>query len=157
MTDMALQPSSPTSSQRSQRLSIMAPVDSEMMNVTIEKHGVTEDVFNSWRFNTLKLTKPKLCAIAISTISPIHEIICGQVHPSSVCEFVQACAAGYPANPFHCFAHAVDVLHGVAKIMKLMSANTFLSDLDTYSLLIAAIAHDLGHLGVNNGFLCEVG
>merc|ERR1712187_594751 len=32
-----------------------------------------------------------------------------------------------------------------------------LMELDQFSLLIAAISHDLGHPGVNNGFLSEVG
>merc|ERR1719461_1532992 len=41
--------------------------------------------------------------------------------------------------------------------MNLMNSEGFLSELEQFALLIAAIAHDLGHPGVNNGFLSEVG
>merc|ERR1711988_2085707 len=41
--------------------------------------------------------------------------------------------------------------------MTLTNAAEFLTELDQFSLLIAAIGHDLGHPGVNNGFLSEVG
>merc|ERR1719461_2117029 len=41
--------------------------------------------------------------------------------------------------------------------MNLMNSEGFLSELEQHSLLIAGIAHDLGHPGVNNGFLSEVG
>jgi len=39
----------------------------------------------------------------------------------------------------------------------LMNVEAFLSELDQYMLLISALSHDLGHPGVNNGFLSEVG
>merc|ERR1712232_1540733 len=58
--------------------------------------------------------------------------------------------------PFHSFAHALDVVHGVARMMRLLGSETFLQEIEQYSLLIAAVAHDLGHPGVNNGFLSEV-
>merc|ERR1719401_2778546 len=41
--------------------------------------------------------------------------------------------------------------------MTVINSEGFLTDLEQYVLLIAAIAHDLGHPGVNNGFLSEVG
>merc|ERR1719434_82623 len=38
-----------------------------------------------------------------------------------------------------------------------MNSTDFFSELEQFSLLVAASAHDLGHPGVNNGFLVEVG
>merc|ERR1719284_1165242 len=38
-----------------------------------------------------------------------------------------------------------------------MNSGEFFSELEQFSLLVAASAHDLGHPGVNNGFLLEVG
>jgi cAMP-specific phosphodiesterase 4 len=71
--------------------------------------------------------------------------------------FIQAVSKEYLPNPYHNFAHAVDVAHGVARMMRMMRSESFLSELEQFSLLVAAIAHDLGHPGVNNGFLSEVG
>merc|ERR1719469_162854 len=42
-------------------------------------------------------------------------------------------------------------------MMRLMGADAFFTDLEQFTLLIAGIAHDVGHPGVNNGFLAEVG
>merc|ERR1740121_734719 len=69
--------------------------------------------------------------------------------------FVRAAEALYLPNPFHNFAHAVDCLHQVGRIMRLIEANEFMSELDQYAILIAAIGHDLGHPGLNNPFLLE--
>eukprot|EP00438_Fugacium_kawagutii_P032995 Skav236187 [mRNA] locus=scaffold3111:101440:106041:+ [translate_table: standard] len=63
----------------------------------------------------------------------------------------------YPENPFHNFGHAVDVQAFIVKAMKLMEADKFLSNLEQFSLLVAGLGHDIGHLGLNNGFLSEVG
>merc|ERR1719310_720907 len=42
-------------------------------------------------------------------------------------------------------------------MMKLVGADAFLLPLDSLAMMIAAIGHDLGHPGVNNPFLIEVG
>merc|ERR1719389_1279103 len=41
--------------------------------------------------------------------------------------------------------------------MRMTFSELFFSELEQFTLLIAGIAHDLGHPGVNNGFLSEVG
>merc|ERR1712066_194622 len=60
-------------------------------------------------------------------------------------------------NPFHNFAHAVDVGHFVGRILRLINSELYFSELEQFALLIAAIAHDLGHPGVTNAFLMETG
>merc|ERR1719420_1509827 len=41
--------------------------------------------------------------------------------------------------------------------MRLIRSENFLTDLEQFALLVASTAHDVGHPGVNNGFLSEVG
>ena len=60
-----------------------------------------------------------------------------------------------PPNRYHNFFHACDVTHTVYRFMRLTGAQTFLAPLDRLGLLIAAVAHDVGHLGVNNQFLVK--
>merc|ERR1712048_683242 len=69
--------------------------------------------------------------------------------------FVTSAEEHYPANPFHNFSHALDVVYSVALNMELVDANRFLSEVMQFCLMIAAIGHDLGHIGVNNQFLIE--
>jgi len=129
--------------------------------VRLEDFGVSQEVYQSWAFNALPLTKPQRTSLAVFTISRFHESGEGfcvtQDEVQRLQRFVQGVEKEYLPVPFHSFAHAVDVTHGVARLMHLINSESFLTDLEQYVLLIAAIAHDLGHPGVNNGFLSEVG
>merc|ERR1719162_365298 len=71
--------------------------------------------------------------------------------------FVTSVEKEYLPNPFHNFYHAVDVMHMTVRIMRVTSSEAFLNELEQFSLLVAAVGHDIGHPGVNNGFLSEVG
>merc|ERR1711959_729724 len=44
---------------------------------------------------------------------------------------------------------------GVFRIMRLIVSEAFLTELEQFAILIAAIGHDLGHPGFSNGFLTE--
>mmetsp|Transcript_46727 Transcript_46727/g.108976 ORF Transcript_46727/g.108976 Transcript_46727/m.108976 type:complete len:887 (-) Transcript_46727:124-2784(-) len=123
--------------------------------------GVPETLYLSWGLNTLSLTKNQGVSLAIFTLCNFHDRADGFVstaeEEATVQKFVQIIENEYLPNPFHNFAHAVDVLHITAKLLRDMSSECFLTELEQYSLLVAAIGHDLGHPGVNNGFLSEVG
>lgn len=65
-------------------------------------------------------------------------------------------------NPYHNFAHAVDVLQCLYYMLKELNVFTenpqslvqrLLRPQDVFALLIAAIGHDAAHPGVNNMFL----
>jgi len=71
--------------------------------------------------------------------------------------FVAAAEKEYLPVPFHSFSHAMDVTHACARMMRLINSSSFLSELEEFALLVACVGHDIGHPGVNNGFLSEVG
>lgn len=69
-------------------------------------------------------------------------------------QFIIAVQKRYsPDNPYHNFHHCADVVHATFLIMHLIRSRTQMSSLECYSLLVAALAHDLEHPGVNNTFL----
>eukprot|EP00927_Polykrikos_kofoidii_P000081 TRINITY_DN10037_c0_g1_i3.p1 TRINITY_DN10037_c0_g1~~TRINITY_DN10037_c0_g1_i3.p1 ORF type:complete len:897 (-),score=192.14 TRINITY_DN10037_c0_g1_i3:70-2760(-) len=127
----------------------------------LEDFGVTQEAYQSWGFNPMPLSKVQRCQLATFTISRFHDPGEGYVRTreeeATLQRFVAAAEKEYLPNPFHSFAHAIDVAHGVSRIMRLMDSEAFLTELEQFSLLVAAVAHDLGHPGVNNGFLAEVG
>lgn len=129
--------------------------------IKLEDLGMSQEVYQSWSFNTLTSSKTQRANLAVFTISRFHEPFEGFVTTEDellrVQKFIQACEKEYLPNPFHNFAHAADVLHAVARMMRIMMSEAFLVELEQFALLIAAAAHDLGHPGVNNGFLAEVG
>mmetsp|Transcript_1067 Transcript_1067/g.2443 ORF Transcript_1067/g.2443 Transcript_1067/m.2443 type:complete len:904 (-) Transcript_1067:130-2841(-) len=123
--------------------------------------GVPETLYLSWGLNALTLSKSQRVSLAVFTISQFHDRADGYVstpeEEATLQKFVHIVEREYLPNPFHNFAHAVDVVHATAKLLRNMNSECFLTELEQYSLLIAALGHDLGHPGVNNGFLSEVG
>lgn len=86
--------------------------------------------------------------------------------------FLVSCRAAYnPFVPYHNFRHAVDVLQATFNFLLHIGAlppynsssvgdsipksplATLLKPFQALTLLISAIGHDVGHPGVNNGFL----
>jgi len=58
----------------------------------------------------------------------------------------------YKDKPYHSKTHAADVLQGVHFFLTTGGAAKFLSKLETFALLVAAIIHDVGHDGLTNSF-----
>lgn len=132
----------------------------KLSHLKLEDHiGMSQEVYMSWSVNCLGMPKVQHLSLALFTIARFHEgeSFAASPEEATLKKFVQVLEREYLPNPYHNFSHAVDVLHGVARIMRLMSSEVLLSELEQYSLLIAAIGHDMGHPGVNNGFLSEVG
>lgn len=129
--------------------------------VCLEDFGVSQEVFNSFAFTPIPLTKGQRCKLVVFTVAHFHTKEDGYVSTSAeeatLQRFVTAAEKEYLPNPFHSWAHAIDVLQCVVKIMRLISSESFLSELEQFVLLISAVSHDLGHFGVNNAFLSEVG
>lgn len=127
-----------------------------------EDYGVSYELYLSWSFNTLVMSKLQRGQTAVFTIQGFHEpghgYITSKAEKLTLDRFVKACEKEYKdENPFHNFAHAVDCLHTVARVMRLMSSGAFLTELEQFTLLVAALGHDLAHPGLNNFFLSEAG
>lgn len=59
--------------------------------------------------------------------------------------------------PYHNFTHACDVVSSVFRLLCRLKCSEWLSDIDRYALLVAALAHDVGHPGRTTPFLLEIG
>lgn len=69
--------------------------------------------------------------------------------------FIAAIQSRYLKNPFHNFSHGLDVLSEARLYLHSIKSYTLLSEVTVFWFLIAALGHDVGHLGVNNVFLVE--
>eukprot|EP00928_Gymnodinium_smaydae_P020479 TRINITY_DN17913_c0_g1_i1.p1 TRINITY_DN17913_c0_g1~~TRINITY_DN17913_c0_g1_i1.p1 ORF type:complete len:2164 (-),score=356.42 TRINITY_DN17913_c0_g1_i1:49-6540(-) len=120
----------------------------------LEVHGLTYNDIATWNFNVIVMEEDKLTAVAGWLVANSSNF---SACPSSgvVFAFTNAMRSEYLANPYHNWRHAVDVVHGVARIVNLTQAAQFVNDLSIYSLLVAAISHDVGHPGLNNVFLVQ--
>jgi len=129
--------------------------------VRLEDFGMSQETYNSLQFNPLPLTKIQQVQLGVFTISSFFEagegFLTSKGDEAILKRFVTQAEKEYLPQHFHNFSHGVDVCHGVSRILQMISSDNFLSELEQYALLISGIAHDLGHPGVNNGFLSEVG
>ncbi|RKP09303.1 hypothetical protein THASP1DRAFT_14461, partial [Thamnocephalis sphaerospora] len=64
--------------------------------------------------------------------------------------FLDDVRAGYLDNPYHSFAHGVDVASVVYNFLHMPYTMAWLTPLDRVSMMIAALCHDIGHPGLNN-------
>jgi len=96
-----------------------------------------------------------VCGYVIRCRGSYADWVGANIDHQTLHEFISAVEQGYLPNPFHNFSHGVDVLYCVSRFLQLIEAGGFLTEVSQYLLLIAALAHDVGHLGLNNQFLIE--
>eukprot|EP00932_Pfiesteria_piscicida_P005175 SRR837773.15084.p1 GENE.SRR837773.15084~~SRR837773.15084.p1 ORF type:complete len:481 (-),score=196.41 SRR837773.15084:113-1342(-) len=129
------------------------------MQWQLEEMGVDYQVLSSWNFNVLELsrtTMEQLGGWLLMNNPGSSNWTENQVDGRTMRSFVTKVAAGYQENPYHSFAHALDVSHCVFRYMLLMQAESVFSMLDQFALLVASVGHDIGHFGLSNSFLTEV-
>lgn len=129
------------------------------MKWQLEEIGMRYEIVNSWSFNVLSLDAPKVEQVAVWLLmnnpgSCAHTE--QHVGIPMLRAFVGHVSKGYLANPYHNFLHAVDVVHAVFRYLALMQAEHLFSMLEQFAMLVASVSHDVGHIGLNNGFLTEV-
>jgi len=111
-------------------------------------------LLDSWEFDALELSTGQLLASVVQMFDATGAFGARLVTPPRLWAFAGALAGRYEAgNPYHNFAHAVDVAHGVFRFLRLTERRLRLPAADKFALLVAALAHDVGHPGVNNAFL----
>lgn len=127
----------------------------EAQKTMLETAGLSLELINSYDLNPLVLDKARCHAAAVYFVGQHHH---GVSHdPVTMRFFLEAAEAGYNRSPYHNWFHAVDVTHFVLRLFQTCSAEAYFSSLERYSLLVAAICHDIGHPGFNNPFLTETG
>lgn len=115
-------------------------------------------MLNTAHFNALELpkeTKVSVAAYILLYNEGSFSWVSNNVPETTLLKFVTTVESKYLANPFHNFSHGLDVLYSVARFVKLIAAERFLTEAIQFWLLVAALAHDVGHLGVNNQYLVE--
>ena len=66
--------------------------------------------------------------------------------------FTKKIVAGYNNTPYHNLYHSFDVMHVSYLFISTCGADAFLEDFNVLSILVGALAHDVGHDGRNNSY-----
>jgi len=122
------------------------------------------------------ITLPKFDATAAKDEIDPKTVDLGEHVPTQLRDFVAVLASLYRDNPFHCFEHASHVTMSVSKLLSRIAAPDLLetqgdddlasalhdhtygitSDpLTQFSVVMAAMIHDVDHRGVPNSILCK--
>jgi len=120
----------------------------------VENAGLSLDLLNSWNLNPLELDKARNHAAAMYFVGPHNHGI--TFDPIIMASFLDVTEAGYVKSvPYHNWFHAIDVTHGVYRLLRVYACEAYLNNYERYALLVSAICHDVGHPGLNNTFLIE--
>jgi hypothetical protein len=117
---------------------------------------VSIDRLNSWEFDVLEYSNDELLEIVLDIFNVFDVMGTFRIPHETFVSFTRELGKLYIAeNSYHNFKHGCDVFHAVYRLMLSSNVHKACSTLEIFSILVAAIGHDVGHPGVNNVFLIK--
>ncbi|KAB7495468.1 Calcium/calmodulin-dependent 3',5'-cyclic nucleotide phosphodiesterase 1C, partial [Armadillidium nasatum] len=118
-----------------------------------EKQRVDEWNFNLWLLHDVSANTPLRCLgyEFLNRYGLLHKF---KVPPASLENFLSQVEAGYCKykNPYHNNIHAADVLQTIHYMLSQTGLMNWLTDIEVFATLFAALVHDLEHTGTTNNF-----
>eukprot|EP00939_MAST-03C_sp_MAST-3C-sp1_P003928 g3928.t1 len=111
----------------------------------------------NWGYNCYEYDNKTLMEQSVSMITQLGFDKQFNVEFRVIHLFVKKISMQYKDNPYHNFRHGVDVMQSVFWMARTIDYEKHLPPLEMFALISAALAHDVGHLGVNNAFLVNTG
>lgn len=123
-------------------------------SISDERRAALAAKVKSWDFTSLLLSRNDLLQCSYLILMEEAEML--RLEPERMKGFLLHLEANYRANSYHNFRHAVDVLQSVSVFVSLaVERDLDLKPLERFALLLAAIAHDVGHFGFKNKFVID--
>mmetsp|Transcript_52110 Transcript_52110/g.86666 ORF Transcript_52110/g.86666 Transcript_52110/m.86666 type:complete len:566 (+) Transcript_52110:64-1761(+) len=110
----------------------------------------------SWDFNPFDYNKDELLSLTVVMFEELGFIKQFNLDRNALLAFFTAIRQLYRDNPYHNFTHAFDVTQAVYVMLSANGA-AFFEPIEQFGIMIAAIAHDLDHPGLNNNFQINTG
>mmetsp|Transcript_7516 Transcript_7516/g.12494 ORF Transcript_7516/g.12494 Transcript_7516/m.12494 type:complete len:416 (+) Transcript_7516:77-1324(+) len=110
--------------------------------------------FLSWDFDIWLVGEEELLPLSMHVITQFSFYKTYNISTETWCKFIWEVQKlmGVHTNPYHNYRHIMDVTQSCACIVNEFSASVWMSELDTFSLIMSAIVHDLEHPGTNNAY-----
>ena len=131
-----------------------------------ESDGDEKDGYNmgDWSFSMFQLQHLEAPLVTvIMAIFRLRNLIAVLGLDEGVCvkyfTAIEKKYATYPGLSYHTSLHAADVAHSLHHLLGTAEycLKVYLSPLEVFSALVAAVVHDVGHPGLTNQFLCATG
>ena len=113
---------------------------------------------DSWAFDVLEHTHEELFEIFGYIYGRLDAFNAFSVSRPVFMAFMLELSVRYVnTNTYHNFRHGCDVAFTVWRLITVPSLDVALNHLEMFSIMTAALAHDVGHPGVNNVYLVKAG
>jgi len=131
----------------------------EAISLTQLPKGLDMQQIDKWGLYMWRYSEPQLMQILAAMFEGSGLCEQWRIPKLTLSSFLQAVCARYQHNIYHNVYHATQVVHSTFLLRRggIGTAGDMLSSLDTLALLVAAVAHDIDHPGVNNAFLIATG
>ena len=117
---------------------------------------ISTQLINSWNYDVLEYSYDELFDSLRYMLNVFHSVSEFQIPPHTLTNFIKELSVKYiKDNKYHNFHHGCDVMHTTFRLIIVSKLQTVFSNLELFSMLIAALSHDVGHPGVNNAFLVK--
>ncbi|OQS07397.1 hypothetical protein THRCLA_00592 [Thraustotheca clavata] len=144
---------------RSKRSSRAKSIEKEVLSTE-----APEDAFTDWNWNVFELASSSMQLAFVHRLSGFFNMHGAfGLSLEEIGPFYNDVHEGYlernthVARRYHTFLHAVDVMQSVGVFLHGFQGQKVLSSLTSSALLIAALCHDIGHVGLTNQFLVKSG
>ena len=125
------------------------------------KARIDDKLIDSWKFDVFEVEdKEHLFSFIARMFSNLDLLDSNCIPRPELHKFLQGVAdlmayerTDPPPPAYHNFLHVCDVTHGVYRYIQLTDPIVRYTTIERMSLMVAALAHDLGHPGINNAFL----
>mmetsp|Transcript_16814 Transcript_16814/g.31201 ORF Transcript_16814/g.31201 Transcript_16814/m.31201 type:complete len:585 (+) Transcript_16814:2-1756(+) len=109
------------------------------------------DVSN-WHIDYFKLDDRDAFGLVLQSLRYFECFSTIQVQRPVLYAFFSEVKASYQAMPYHNFQHAMSTVHYVFKLLQAADVCKYLTKIDLFAIVIAALCHDCDHRGRNNAF-----
>ncbi|CEM12202.1 unnamed protein product [Vitrella brassicaformis CCMP3155] len=122
--------------------------------------ALCEGLGTEWNFNMLQLNEATannaLVTVGIYVLEPFvsSSLRCAQ---QVVVNFLSEIQRRYKAQPYHNAAHGADVCHSTLFLVQHLCVFDKIDEVDQLAVIVAALAHDVGHPARSNAFQIAIG
>ena len=128
-----------------------ASLSSSLFPPPISSLSTLGDFFD-WNYDIFALPASSLLPLVYSLFSHFSFFSLFSIPLTVFSRFVSSIQQQYRLNPFHSFYHAVDVTQTTFVLLTSFHAQRSLTPVECFSLLLAALCHDVDHPALNNHY-----
>ena len=129
----------------------LASLSSSLFPPPVSSLNTLGNIFG-WDYDIFALPPSSLLPLVYSFFSHFAFFSLFAIPLPVFSRFICSIQLQYHANPFHSFYHAVDVAQTCFVLLTSFHASRCLTAVEQFSLLIAALCHDVSHPALNNSY-----